>query len=564
MRKKKPPIHILDLSSSKMNTVDISIYANYDVKVVNISNNNLVEFPLIILSFKFLEALDVSNNQIKEIPKEIFYMKNLKILNFSNNHLSHIPMEIGFLEGIENINLSGNPLIEPYFNIFNSGDHKAMIEFCRDHNVKYSPPYERIWCKVPEYSTCQNKYYETNFDPFEFTVGSLNVLSPFCATKAMFPYAPHYVISWEKRKDTIFKEIMEKKFDIFGLQEVEKTAFIKYFMPKFQEESYESLYYTKNKSNSDKGFGVDGCAMFWKKDKFKMVSQKCIKFSDIINKIAALNKSSQKSPEFEKHYITEAPSQTAMTRLANRENLCLIVVLKTIPATQGDKSELMIVANTHLFWNPEYPDVKLYQACLLMEEIKKVQRTYPEAGTIVFGDFNSTPDSSVYKLFTEGIPSFDFEFLYSLYGNFSDRQEGMKFRDVYGNQNRNNYKRNINGCLEKCCVKVGESENVDEYLKRTDLVKNNNNLSIYTPRFSGTLDYIFTSQDFSVDSYLEKVDFEYTSKVGGFPTTHIPSDHILIGCKLKFDQMRLPDRKINTQNIKTISKLCYNKYNINL
>jgi CCR4-NOT transcription complex subunit 6 len=32
---------------------------------------------------------------------------------------------------------------------------------------------------------------------------------------------------------------------------------------------------------------------------------------------------------------------------------------------------LFVIANTHIYWNPEYTDVKLVQVSLLIEEIEK-------------------------------------------------------------------------------------------------------------------------------------------------------------------------------------------------
>jgi CCR4-NOT transcription complex subunit 6 len=55
------------------------------------------------------------------------------------------------------------------------------------------------------------------------------------------------------------------------------------------------------------------------------------------------------------------------------------------------------VANTHIFWDPEYADVKLWQTWILLQELEKLvlHRNLP---LLLCGDFNSTTDSSVYEL----------------------------------------------------------------------------------------------------------------------------------------------------------------------
>lgn len=55
------------------------------------------------------------------------------------------------------------------------------------------------------------------------------------------------------------------------------------------------------------------------------------------------------------------------------------------------------MSNTHLSWNPEYDDVKLWQTAMLMKELEKfiMTRNVP---LVLCGDFNSDTNSAVYKL----------------------------------------------------------------------------------------------------------------------------------------------------------------------
>ena len=54
-------------------------------------------------------------------------------------------------------------------------------------------------------------------------------------------------------------------------------------------------------------------------------------------------------------------------------------------------------ANTHIFWDPEFPDVKLWQTWVLCQELEKLvlPRNLP---LVLCGDFNSLVESSVYEL----------------------------------------------------------------------------------------------------------------------------------------------------------------------
>jgi hypothetical protein len=57
----------------------------------------------------------------------------------------------------------------------------------------------------------------------------------------------------------------------------------------------------------------------------------------------------------------------------------------------------LCVANTHIYWDPEYEDVKLWQTWVLCQELEKLvlERQLP---MLLCGDFNSMPDSAVYDL----------------------------------------------------------------------------------------------------------------------------------------------------------------------
>lgn len=58
------------------------------------------------------------------------------------------------------------------------------------------------------------------------------------------------------------------------------------------------------------------------------------------------------------------------------------------------------VVNTHLYWNPKYAEVKLMQASFIMEALETyIAEVAGESFPIVFvGDFNSLPNSAVYRL----------------------------------------------------------------------------------------------------------------------------------------------------------------------
>lgn len=123
-----------------------------------------------------------------------------------------------------------------------------------------------------------------------------------------------------------------------------------------------------------------------------------------------------KAPRFESisshgvHYKRESSA------VLDRDNVGLVSVLNLVPSrrgavvhTHGHTTEplTLVIANTHLLFNPRRGDVKLAQLHLLsftLEAVRRdvAERTGRDPFIAVMGDFNFTPDSGLYKYMTTG------------------------------------------------------------------------------------------------------------------------------------------------------------------
>lgn len=202
-------------------------------------------------------------------------------------------------------------------------------------------------------------------------------------------------------------------------------------------------------------------------------------------------------------------------RVLTKDHIAVVALLES--RATGSR---LIIANVHMHWDPEYRDVKLVQAALLMDELQKISDrfarlpprvpphlqaedptcpsppTYADGSkipTIVCGDFNSVPESGVYDFLANGtVPSDHPDFMSHVYGNYTS--DGLKHR--------------LN--LKSAYTGVGELP-----------------LTNYTPTFRGVIDYIwYTTPNLSVTSLLGEVDTSYLSKVVGFPNAHFPSEYV--------------------------------------
>jgi CCR4-NOT transcription complex subunit 6 len=89
-----------------------------------------------------------------------------------------------------------------------------------------------------------------------------------------------------------------------------------------------------------------------------------------------------------------------MGKLFKRGNVGLICLIK-----HKESNQKILVACTHIHWNPKYDFVKYGQAFWMMFQISRFIKNHnislEEVPLIVSGDFNSKPNSSVFHFFMD-------------------------------------------------------------------------------------------------------------------------------------------------------------------
>ena len=94
----------------------------------------------------------------------------------------------------------------------------------------------------------------------------------------------------------------------------------------------------------------------------------------------------------------------------NRDNVGLILVLKAAEDTDNKEDTQLVVANTHLLFNPKRGDVKLAQLQYLLAEIDKLafkQQSDKDMSNVYHpilfcGDFNMTPFCNIWEFLHKG------------------------------------------------------------------------------------------------------------------------------------------------------------------
>jgi len=234
-----------------------------------------------------------------------------------------------------------------------------------------------------------------------FSVMTYNILADLYTNNTIFPYCPLYALNWNYRKHNLLREILTYRADIICLQEVQNNHFEEFFHPHLSKEGYEGIFkrktrgedFRRNDAENQQQKKMDGCAIFYRKDRFALMEQYHVEFNE-----AAKHMFKQQLRQSHRN----ANYSKLMKRLL-KGNIALVLVLEEIPppdATRGRRrarKRRLCVANTHIYWDPEFADIKLWQTWVLCQELSKLvsQRELP---LILAGDFNSEPKSAVYEL----------------------------------------------------------------------------------------------------------------------------------------------------------------------
>jgi CCR4-NOT transcription complex subunit 6 len=281
---------------------------------------------------------------------------------------------------------------------------------------------------------------------------------------------------------------------------------------------YKGVFHAKGRARTmseKEAKNVDGCATFYKHSKYLLLQKHIINYSH-----EAINRPDMKG------------EHDVYNRVMPRDHIALVLFLEN-----RQTGTRLIVVNTHLTWEVWYSDVKIIQVAILMDQLSKKAEEYAkwpptkdkdkeifrfanedssetngdvpkpepvpsvayESGTqipiLVCGDFNSTQDSGVYDLITQGSLS-----------NSHAELGGQK----YGDFTRNGMTHPFS--LASSYSKIGE-------LPFTN----------WTPDFRQVIDYVwFSTNTLQVAGLLGEVDQGYMQKVPGFPNYHFPSDHLLL------------------------------------
>ncbi|QRW07862.1 cytochrome P450 family protein [Ceratobasidium sp. AG-Ba] len=495
----------LDMGGMRLKNVSQSLFKLDYLTTLYINHNQLTVLPAEISQLRQLILLDVSGNQLVSLPPELGLITTLRELHAFDNRLETVPPELGTLYQLEMLGIEGNPLQASLRAILQKDGTPALISYLRDSCPVPSPPPDREWRELLD---PPSPGVET------FSVLSYNILCERCATTTMYGYTPSWALNWSYRKELILAEVLNYGCDFLCLQEVDIAQYEEYFLKKLDEHKYTGIFSPKFRArtmNETERRRVDGCAIFFRSEKWCLVEHHLIEFSQASHTRPALR-----------------TTKDWFNRVQTRDHIAIAATL-----VNRETGTRLIVANAHLDWAPEYRDVKLVQTALLMDFVKGVAEDFAdmEVGVgenvparkyangsqiplIVCGDYNSVPESGVYELMTRGhVPGSHPDFMGHSYGPLTTEGPSHPFE------------------LRSSYAAAGELS-----------------VTNYTPSFKGGIDYIFYgSENLEVGAVLGEIDKDYLSKCAGFPNAHFPSDHVLVSAQFRI----LPPKESKPQPAKS-------------
>ena len=359
------------------------------------------------------------------------------------------------------------------------------------------------------------------------TVLDWNTLGERYATAVQYRYTPTKALAWSYRRQLILDEIIQRDADIVCMQEVDQENYSKFFTPALLSRGYAGIFYQKGRARvmqEREARSVDGCATFFKASKFIHLARDFIEFAN-----TAINRIDMKGEDDIFNRVMPHDQIASITFLENRKT--------------GTR---FIVGNAHIYWDPNYEDVKVVQVAILVERLAKLadewakkppydleeKRAYrvengaageefPEAsvkdirpsqeyasGTqiplILCGDYNAERHTAVCDLLENGSLPRDHKVLANRsYGNFTK-----------------------NGIAHPFKLKSAYPDGTMEFTN-------------YTPGYHGNIDYIwFAPSTLRLKRVLGDIDLDYVSALPGFPMFHFPSDHLPLYAELAVEPRR--------------------------
>lgn len=280
--------------------------------------------------------------------------KNLSLTSEQSHHIFK-KRKIVFDEDGEQQNL----IIESGFNIGCSSSNSKHFKstqsnsYHRKRGSKSKDAHRKWSCSTNDCSGFRDK----------FVLASYNILGVENASRHpdLYRKVPYKYMKWDHRRVALCKELTQYDPSILCFQEVDCFSDLR---DALQQGGFKGVQKART------GDAQDGCAIFWKYDRFKLLHEENI--------------------EFQHFGLRNNVAQFCVLELKDDQ-------LNRDPKMSKTTCRSLVVGNIHVLFNPNRGDIKLGQVRLFLEKAHRLSEEWGGIPVVLAGDFNSVPQSALYQ-----------------------------------------------------------------------------------------------------------------------------------------------------------------------
>ncbi|PWA26319.1 DNAse I-like superfamily protein [Artemisia annua] len=221
-------------------------------------------------------------------------------------------------------------------------------------------------------------------DGIKFQVVSYNILAQAyvrSGDKGKFPHSPAACLN------------INLLWDFVTGKKLELDNYDNFYKEKVGHYDYSSIYVKRG------GTKKDGCGIFYKHNKLELVIEEKIDYNDLAE--LTLDESTRAKPK-EKALDSDMNGQGTSSKDYGDPNDPYVRLKRDCVGIMAafkfkePYEHYVIVANSHIYWDPEWADVKLAQAKYLLSRVAQFKKMVSEKfectpSLLIAGDFNSVP-----------------------------------------------------------------------------------------------------------------------------------------------------------------------------
>ncbi|KAI4380942.1 hypothetical protein MLD38_007070 [Melastoma candidum] len=239
------------------------------------------------------------------------------------------------------------------------------------HDPRSSSQHHPGPSRPPDYRKWEYARMEPPPNCERFSILSYNILADYLAIDhrgKLYYHVPRHMLDWQWRRRSIIFELKLWSADIMCFQEVDRFQDLEEDLKPY---GYDGIWKMRT------GNPVDGCAIFWRASKMKLLHEESI--------------------EFKKHGLRDNVAQICVLGMLTNESK----PYATPDLASSAGSSKIVVCNIHVLYNPKRGEIKLGQVRAFLDRAHAVSKIWDDAPVVLCGDFNCTPKSPLYNFITD-------------------------------------------------------------------------------------------------------------------------------------------------------------------